>query len=127
MVRIWSLITGIKPLLHTTKMAKIQDKDMLQVCRDIAPKIAATGRNLRADDVAVLIVRAFMLKFGMTEELKEEFKAERTEAVKMITPFISASKNSQNTYLADVENGVEGKALMPKVESVDKEKLLEFV
>jgi hypothetical protein len=90
----------------------------------MAKTLNERGQNLAADHVATAIVRTVLGELGLTEELGDEYRKEREELVKIITPCITAAKNFQCSYLA--KTLVDGKPLMPEVKSSEKGSSAEF-
>jgi hypothetical protein len=98
-------------------MARIESKTILTEANRICPVLRARGENLGAEHTATIVVRTLLAELGdeLLDLTDEGSKIERARLVRLIKPFMTASKNFQNTYCAETI-GADGKPLMPKVQ-----------
>ena len=74
-------------------MPEIKNTTLRAEFARMAKTLNERGQNLAAEHVATAIVRTVLGELGLTEELGDDYKNERAELVKIITPCITASKN----------------------------------
>ena len=95
-------------------MPTITNKTILKHAAPIAAKLQSRGDNWNADAGAAVIIKTVLEEMGCMDELTEEFKEERAKLILLVKPFLTASKNFQNSYLATT-NDDDGKPLMQKI------------
>ena len=108
-------------------MAKIESKTILNEANRICPVLRARGKNLSAEHTATIVVRTLLAELGdeLLDLTDEGSKVERARLVQLIKPFMTASKNFQNTYCVETI-GADGKPLMEKIQGAAATEQAEF-
>ena len=93
-------------------MPKIENSTILKHAKPICDSLNKAGQNWSWEAQAALLVKTVLEEMGATEQLGEEFKADRQAVIALISKF-GYPKNFQNSYLAKTE--INGKPMMPEV------------
>ena len=120
-------------------MPELKNETLRKEFASIAKVLNERGENLSGEHVASAIVRAVLIHMGATELMTDEYKEDRADIIKAITPCITAAKNLQNSYLSKTEVLVESakkdadgkpimvkEKMMPEVKGGDKASSGEF-
>jgi hypothetical protein len=109
-----------KPASEQNKvMPKITNSTIIKHATPICAALQKRGDNWSADAGAAVIVKTVLEEMGCVEQLGEDFKTDRAALIALVKPFLTASKNFQNSYL-------EPSGLMPKIAAADKVDNAEF-
>jgi len=117
--------TKPKPKTKDKHMPKIENKTIIKHAQPICDALNKIGKNWTAKAQAAVIVKVVLEEMGATEQLGEEFLADRQAVIALVEKF-GYPKNFQNSYLAKTMQADGKTPMMPEVSKTDEVEINEF-